>query len=845
MTHNTSSNSKMYLIKLVSIVAVYFITAWYGLKLNAVSGFATLVWPPTGIALAALIVFGTKFWPAVFMGALLVNFIKGAPLPIAIGMGFGNTLEAIFGAYLLRKVEFRHDLERIRDVAALVILAALTSTLVSAGIGVTSLWFGNVVATSEMLNTFKVWWLGDSLGDLIIAPLLFCWAGLKRNSSLQIKNELNVVEVFFFALFSIAAVTYVFGRLGEPLAGAHPISYIVFPLVIYAAIRFNQIGTVTTTFIISFILIGYTAMGRGPFSGESSNVNQLVMHGYLAVVAMIGLFLAAAVAEGKNRESELGRTMALYSSILRNSLDCIIIMDAKGIIKEFNPCAEEIFGYKRDEIIGKEMAEFLIPKNLRELHRRGLAHYVQTGKGPVLNKRIEVVALHRDGHEFPVELTITPIDHDGPPMFSGSLRDITKQKKNEQQRNLQFNVMTALANATSLRDAAKKLIQIIAEDLDWELGVLWTFNETGTALKAFEVWHREGIHAPEFIRATLATQMDKGNGLPGRIWESGQPAAISDVTDDKNFPRCAIATREGLRGAIGFPIMSRSDIIGVIEFFSKNVRSIDQEMMTALAVSGGQIGQFMNRLMAEDLLREALDLRDEFLSVASHELKTPLSALNLQLQILQRNIQPKAKTAPTFEMVDNSMSSSLRQVKSLIYLVEELMDVSRIHSGKFSLNLEDVDLGSIVKEIVERLRYQLQIAKCPVKLELDSSITGLWDATRLEQIIVNLISNAIKYAPGSPIHISAHQDGEKAVLIVEDKGPGIPAEAQATIFQRFQRVQRIKNVSGLGLGLFVVKCIVEAHQGTVRLESAAGKGCKFTIEIPLKVIASEVASNNG
>src|SRR6267378_2542511 len=171
-----------YLGKAALIFAAYFVTAHLGLRLGAVAGFATLVWPPTGISLAALFLFGDALWPAVALGALAVNVAAGAPLAVACGIATGNTLEALAGVTLLRLARFQLGLERVRDVLALVLLAAFLSTLVSALIGVGSLWAGGVVRGSEALAATQAWWIGDALGDLVIAPAVFVWTARPRPS---------------------------------------------------------------------------------------------------------------------------------------------------------------------------------------------------------------------------------------------------------------------------------------------------------------------------------------------------------------------------------------------------------------------------------------------------------------------------------------------------------------------------------------------------------------------------------------------------------------------------------------------------------------------------------------
>lgn len=236
----------------------------------------------------------------------------------------------------------------------------------------------------------------------------------------------------------------------------------------------------------------------------------------------------------------------------------------------------------------------------------------------------------------------------------------------------------------------------------------------------------------------------------------------------------------------------------------------------------------------EELLA-AIQTRDEFLSIASHELKTPLTALQLQLQISNQNLKRNTQPFLAPEVLSGAFATALRQVKSLTNLVDELLDVSRIKTGTFTLFLEDMNLASVSKDILQRYSDQLEKAKCKVEEDLDENIVGHWDHFRIEQIFVNLISNIIKYAPGCSAKISSKRQDGMIVLTVEDDGPGIPEAKQDKLFERFERAASSKNVSGLGLGLYIVKRIVQAHQGSITMESAVGRGTKFTIKLPPKV----------
>lgn len=279
---------------LVALVGLaYFLAAALGLSLAFVAEQVTAVWPPTGIALAAVVLLGPGIWPGIAFGALCANLYADAPLAVAAGIALGNTLEALVGGWLVRRAGLEPTLERIVDVAAVVLVAATASTLVSATIGTTSLCAGGLQAWSRFPALWSVWWIGDALGALVTAPVLLAWLAPGRHAS---GRGTPIEAATFGVLLLVVAITVFTGRIGLPPAG-YPLQYAAFPLVVWAAMRFGQRGATTTTLVTSVIAIWSTAQGLGPFAVASTHENLLLLQTFMAVVAVTGLLLAAAVCE--------------------------------------------------------------------------------------------------------------------------------------------------------------------------------------------------------------------------------------------------------------------------------------------------------------------------------------------------------------------------------------------------------------------------------------------------------------------------------------------------------------------------------------------------------------------
>ena len=830
---------------LTGIAVAYFLSARAGLALATYPAQVTAIWPPAGVALAAMIIFGSWVWPAIAAGAFAANAVANESIPTALLICIGNTLEAVIGAWLLRRIcDFRPALSRVRDVVALMVFAAPLSAIVAASIGVTSLLLGGNITSADTASTWRLWWLGDGMGMVVLAPVLLTWCSEKEGRR---KSTTAEIAALFLALTTITLFEF-----RVPFEFADELKFLIFPFMIWSAYRFGQRLTSLAVVLVSVVAILGLLHHFGAMNASVQNERLLILQGFVGVLALTCLTLGSLVNERhaalaaleasqheledrvrqktaaleeeigarkkaeqdlqtannqleervQTRTDELGRvssdfrrseqrmqaiidnsnaiifvkdregryllvnrewetanklersavigrtareiypadvadrliandTLVMQSkegiqfeesvpdsagrivsyiankfplldaagdcyaisgistditqrkrdeqavldsearktAMLESALDCIITMDARGVVVEWNPAAERTFGYTKAEAIGREMAELIIPSAYRGGHRRGLANYLKTGEEKILNKRLELTAVRKDGSEFPVEVAITRVPLGGGPIFTGYLRDIT-ERKDIRERELRAREQAEAANRT----------------------------------------------------------------------------------------------------------------------------------------------------------------KDEFLAVVSHELRTPLTPILGWTRIMRTYPHDDKQTARALEVIE-------RNVRAQGKLVEDLLDISRIVTGKLRLEMNPMELKSVILAAVETVRASFEAKHITLDLALGTASGPMvGDHDRIQQVVWNLLSNAIKFTPNDGrIRIELRDSEDQVELAIVDNGLGIPADYLPQMFNRFSQAdsKTTRKFGGLGLGLAIVRHIVEMHGGAVTASSAGpGKGATFNVVFP-------------
>jgi signal transduction histidine kinase len=462
-------------------------------------------------------------------------------------------------------------------------------------------------------------------------------------------------------------------------------------------------------------------------------------------------------------------------------------------------------------------------------------------QGVVVGLANHTVLIHRDGSEIPVDDSAAPIRDSGGKICGVVLvfRDVSDRKRMEHTERLLAEAKSVLAESLDLEKTLINIarlpvpvladgcaVHVVGEGLTFERSV--GFHSDSAKAEAMEAWLRA---FPGRVDA------EQGAGLVAR---TGRPQLYARVTAAtlermaRNAEEAAMFKKIDFKSALIVPMRSRDQTLGVLAlYYTRPDRSYGVRDMAFAQDVADQAALALDNALLYRQAKEALQARDEFLSIASHELKTPLTSHQLQVQGLLRLAE---KTKGTMdERLRVALQAMKQQGDRMTRLIDGLLDVSRIASGKLILNREKVDLVKLTREVIARLAPEIERCASALTLQADQPIVGEWDAFRLEQVLLNLMSNACKYGQGKPIVVTLDQEDGWARLVVQDHGIGIAPEDLKRLFEPFERAVSVREYGGLGLGLYIVRRIVEAHEGLVQVRSEHGVGSVFTIKLPLKI----------
>jgi PAS domain S-box-containing protein len=834
------------IIGILVLAAVYYAAGKFGLSLAFLNRNASAVWPPSGIALAALLLLGQRLWPGVFLGAFLVNVTTQGSLLTSLGIAAGNTLEVVIAAALTcRFAGGLKAFDRTDRTLKFFGLAAIASTAISATLGVVSLCIAGLAPWDRFGSIWLTWWLGDAVSNLVVAPLLMIWCA----RPFPVLRPRRILEGCAMLVAIVVVGEFIFARGDSSYGRGLPLEYLAIPPLLWAAVRFRRRGAILSCFVLSGLALWGTLHGYGPFARGDTNESLLLLQGFIGTLTLSMLVLAAATSERKRAEDRL-------------------------------------------------------------------------------------------------------VAHD--------------------------KISRTLAELPTPAEARARILQYVCEMTGWDTAAIWQTDLQRNQIACVEFWRQPGLSIPDFEAATRHMRLDRGTGLPGRVWGSGAPVWIEDVSTDSNFPRVGAAVKDGLCSAVAFPVQLPNGELGVIECFSLQQQAPDEPFMQTMGEIARQYGQFIERKRGEEALREsearfraladnipqlawmtdasgspiwhnkrffeftgttpeemheqgrrrlhhtdhinrvqekfrahmesgnawedifplrrsdgvyrwflsrAFPIRDEsgritrwfgtntditelrdteqalqqareklqehasnlekavaerttklretiaeleaFSYSLSHDMRAPLRAIQSFTQVVltdfRKEISPEAAS-----YLNKVVAAAIRMDR----LIQDVLLLTRI--SRQEIEIRKVSLDKLVDEIVDE-RPELQRGSADVTINAPLGAVLAHEAS-LTQCITNILSNAVKFvAPAIKprVRIWSEPRNGKVRLWIEDNGIGIDKPLQDRLFKMFERLHPQSDYEGTGIGLAIVRRAVERMKGEVGVESEPGKGSRFWLELPV------------
>ena len=559
---------------ILALAGLYFLTAKLGLALSLVGNSATLIWPPSGLSLAALLIFGYRLWPGVALGAFAVNALTNVSLLAALGIAGGYTAEALLGAYLLNRLAGQpFSIDRVRAVIALIVAAAAGSTLVGALVGVSSLCWDGVVPWNQFASVVRVWWMGDAMGDLVFAPAVLVWAQRDQGDW----PTWRWAEALVLLCTQLAIGQLVFGGSIEPLFGIRPSAFTTFPVLVWAALRFGPRGAAMSTLLATLIALWGTLHGTGPFADRSVLLEHTLLWLYTNVAAITTLVLAASWRERGGAEARLQENDARYRSLVCQSSDGIFTFDPESQrIAEANPRLLSLLGYNELDVGALSLAHFMAEG------ADGINADIQAQLSRQHHYQGEHSYRHRDGSRVPVEVTASNIYLGKKLLTMMNVRDITNRKRAEVDTLLAAKVFENTAEAIVITDAQRCVLSVNRAFID--LTGYAPDEVLGTHCHILDPAHLDAA----FYQSMWAA-IDVHGHWQGEIWDRHKSGAT--------YPcRLVVNSVRDARGAVSNYIAIYSDITE-----SKQVDAQIRHLAQHDALTG-----LPNRLLLQDRVDQAL-----------------------------------------------------------------------------------------------------------------------------------------------------------------------------------------------------------------------------------------------
>ncbi len=789
----------------IGLAVAYFAAAKFGLLFAFAEKNVSLVWPPTGLALAALLLLGPRLWPGVFLGALLANATtEGTSLPVALGIATGNTLEAVAGAALLRRLDFHPELKRLGDVFLLAVPAALGSTLISASLGIGSLLAGDAIPSAIASRAWLAWWVGDAMGALLFTPFLLTlptWRNLFRAPARGMEFLLLTGGLSLTAML-------VFGPWAPVQLPLYPLSVLLFPFVTWAALRFGVPGATLASLLTTGFAVWGAANQLGPFaSGQPLHVNLASAWAFLGVFAVTALILAVTASARRRAEGEAREAEARYRSLVEQSLVGIYVIEGERFTY-VNPRLGNLLGYSPAEITSRpSLYDFVVEEDIPRV-KENIARRL---RGETLAVQYNLTMKHRDGHPVDTEVFGTVATRDGKRIIMGVMVDVTERHRAEQALSKSERMMR------NLFDTASEGIWLMDREQRTILANRALLAMLGLSEDAILFRPVLDFIAPaqrEACAAHLEASRETGSGQHLEL-------TLQRPDGQEVFAYFSSAPLYDEHGAIIGTFSMVTDI-SARKKAEADLQRLNEALESRVAEEVAK-----NREKDHLMFQQArLAAMGEMIGNIAHQWRQPLNALGLLLANIKDAQDFGELDAAT---VDKAVHDGNRLIRKMSSTIDDFRNFFRPNKQR-----ERFSVVAAVDDALELLAAGFKSHSITVAFQAREDVEVEGYPNEFSQVVLNLVNNAKealteRQVEAGRIFIEVARVGDQARVTVRDNAGGIPEDILGRVFEPYFTTKE----KGTGIGLYMSKMIVENNMGGGLHVHNTGDGAEFVITLPL------------
>jgi signal transduction histidine kinase/integral membrane sensor domain MASE1 len=899
-----------YFTAIGSLSVVYFVTAQLAFSILNLNVGPSPLWPPAGMALAAIVLQGRSVWPGVALGAFFFARSLGVSWVVAGSLGFSSALQAVIGAELLRRMRFHPSLERLQDVMQLVVLGAAVSPLVNASISTLIGCLGGTVALANWQRNLWIFWLGDWIGILVVTPLflvlsyliwdfkwsianIFSWGIFRKGQNRSKSRNLAVIPhptspsphshrkeiqygleaVICFSLLCFIS-WFVFGSKTGAGIAQYPLEYLAFPFVVWAALRFAQIGAIASSLIVCSFAIWGAARGVGPFMTKAENTYQaiLFLHGFMGVITITALVLAAAGSERalavkllKEREASLANAQRLAQL---GNWDFFEVCQGRYLPQQQLRWSDQLyrlFGFPPKAFEPSWEAFFQV---VHPADRQRVGQAIQGALSENKPYSIEYRIVWPDCSERVVSEQ-SEINRCG---ITGTVQDITDRQQ----------VETQLREAAErVREAAERhrLLGEMAMRIRRSLNLDQILNTTVAEVRQFLQADRVFIAQIDIVKSNSQTSLrgsviaesvdpfypslrsliidDEASLQEWRsVFEQSRIRVIEDTSAIALSPQQArYYTQYHIRSVLAVPILVGDELYGGLVVNqcqeSRQWQPWEIDWLTSLATQvaiaiqqaelyrqitelnthlESQVEERTQELSAKMTeLQELNHLKDVFLQAVSHDLRTSLLGMSMVLKNLHQSAGETVTI--TRSLIERMMTCSDRQLSLINSLLEDHFNEER----ELDLQCEPLQFNTLIQNLAADYSTKLAQNQATLTYTLPEDIPLIpADPQQLRRVLDNLLINALKHNPlGVNLTLQVTVENQMVRCILQDDGVGMSQQQQKSLFKLYIRGLHTEHLTGIGLGLYQCRQIINAHGGQIGVISTPGTGSTFWFTLPL------------